>query len=148
MEGRPELGLIAEEIEFHRVSPFVGCDIRVHPVGVPAEAVQRFGRHVFNDPGGTPPDPYDAEHPVERERRLTEELGEPPFPGSARKVHLPQTVLRVHVPCRDHQVVFVRGLNLRDTVCVTQDVYFGGQSVDTQCPRRDRKGLADLVKEK
>jgi hypothetical protein len=95
-----------------------------------------------------PPEANDAEHFVERQGYRSKDLGEATISCAPLHVHLPQPILGMDVPERQHEIMLIGSLNVRYPVPVAGDANRRNQAGDLNGSRRLRERLRELISKK
>ena len=142
---RPPFGLVAGVLQAeHRVlegelAALVGGQVGVDAVGVGLVVAERDRVEQLDLLLGDRPPAEGADEAVGADLALAEQLGEPPARHVPAEVHLPETVLGVHVPLRHEQVRRRLRDDLRDpgVVAVDGGVGFEPRKRDLTGERRE-----------
>ena len=98
-------------------------DVRVHTVGKRSENLARFGvvdRELAVVPGALILN--QPEEAIVLDSLRADDLGQVPGVVAPPQLHLPQTVLGLHVALREEQVVGVFGVDVRDAPAIADDL--------------------------
>ena len=113
----------ARELELHGQVVAVPLDVRVHTVGKRGEDLARLGvvdRELAVVPGALILN--QPEEAIVLDSLRADDLGQAPAVVAPPQLHLPQTVLRLHVALREEQVVGVLGVDVGDAPAIADDV--------------------------
>ncbi len=120
VERRPGLRRVAQQRELDRQAAAMGGEEGVDALAIGLEDAARLGVEQRPVALGGAAEAEREHQPVGAAQRRSQQLREPAVAHPAVELHLPETVLGVHVALRKEEVVLVAGIDLRHAPAVPQ----------------------------